>query len=240
MRIDRICRATARRVTRWLRARGSHTRAGQLCHLSARYVHPESRHSQQATPGRVSPVGSQADRSHLRLKLWLMRGPISTWRQFWLSLVLGPVLLACVFAIFGPPAAQCVDEIRQARVLDSRHSSAQGVVVAHQRAWGRSPPQATVSYEVDGRQYVARLSGAGATLGALPMGRVVMVDYSPADPHLARAQVLAAATSSGSVPELALRCAGPCGLALLPAIELGQAWRRLPRQRFSTRPNDSN
>jgi len=189
-----------------------------------------------------SAASRQSGRSQrrLRLKLWLMRGPISTWRQFWLSLVLGPVLLACMFAIFGPPAVQCVDEIRQARLLDSRHSSVQGVIVAHQRAWKSSPPEATVSYEVDGRQYAAQLSGAGATLGALPLGRVVVVDYSPADPHLARAQVLAAATSSCSAPELALRCAGPCGLAILLAIELVQAWRRLPRQRLSTRQNDSN
>ena len=168
-----------------------------------------------------------------------MRGPISTWRQFWLSLVLGPVLLACMFAIFGPPAAQCVHEIHQARILESRHRSAQGVVVAHQRAWGQGPPQATVSYEVDGRPYVAELSGAGATLGVLPLGRVVMVDYSPEDPHLARAQVLAAATSSCSVSELALRCAGPCGLALLLAIELVRTWRRLRRQRSSITPQDS-
>lgn len=58
---------------------------------------------------------------------------MATWRAFWATLICGPIALAFLFAIFGRGVEQCVDELRQERLLDDGHLEAQGIIVGHVR-----------------------------------------------------------------------------------------------------------
>ena len=158
-----------------------------------------------------------------------MRRNITTWRAFWATLVGGPIALAFLFAIFGPGAEECVDELHQGRLLDAAHLKAQGIVVGHVRGWHKELPQAIVSYQVAGRNYEARLHGMGATPENLPLGRALAVEYSPADPSVSRATTFAATSLSCSWPELLFKTAPLGMLLLLFIVDIFQAWRSLRR-----------
>ena len=156
-----------------------------------------------------------------------MRRNITTWRAFWFTLIGGPIALAFLIAIFGRGVEQCVDELRQERLLDAEHLTAQGVIVGYAPGLHKAPPQAIVAYQVAGRDYEARLHGMGATPKDLQLGRAIAIEYSRADPSVSRAAALAATTRSCSGPELIFKSFPLAMLMLLFVIEIVQAWRGL-------------